>query len=162
MKCSNPIAFAPMSVTLIVSVVYLAILIPILIIHETVPQAPRNPTEYRGLNLTEAWLDLTELSKDYHPYNSRRNDEVHNWLLRRIEQILDSNGVQYTGGNPVSPVNVGGTADELLSGPVQSTATAHSNPDHDDLRVRAPPAATIFNDLQSNYTSTALTSIGVS
>jgi hypothetical protein len=51
----NPFSFHPMTVTVIVAVVYLAILIPVLIVHETVPPAPTNPTEYRGLNLTEAW-----------------------------------------------------------------------------------------------------------
>jgi hypothetical protein len=63
-----------MVVTITTAVVYLAIFIPIIIIHETVPSAPKNPTVYRGLNLTEAWLDLAELTNGYHPYNSRRND----------------------------------------------------------------------------------------
>ena len=42
-----------------------------------------------GANQTEAWLDLQTLSNGFHPYNSRRNDEVRNWLLTRIHAIVD-------------------------------------------------------------------------
>lgn len=89
----NPIAFRPAGVTVVVIIAYLAVLVPLLVIHETVPPAPVSPTDHHGLNLTEAWWDLTELSNGYHPFNSRRNDEVRDWLLRRIEEILSENGV---------------------------------------------------------------------
>ena len=62
MICYNPFAFVPIVVTLTTAIVYLAIFIPLIVIHETVPSAPKNPTVYRGLNLTEAWLDLAERS----------------------------------------------------------------------------------------------------
>ena len=92
-----------MAVTLITAVVYLAVFVPLLVVHETVPSAPSNPTLYRGLNLSEAWLDLSKLSEAYHPFNSRQNDEVRDWLLIRIEEILGDNGVKYTAdGLPVS------------------------------------------------------------
>ncbi len=94
--CSNPVAFTPMAVTLITIIVYLGIAIPLIILHETVPRAPLNPVLYNGLNTTEAWLDLTELTNGYHPYNSHRNDEVHDWLLRRIETILAENEVTWS------------------------------------------------------------------
>jgi len=84
-----------MAVTLITTIVYLSIAIPLLVVHETVPRAPANPTLYNGLNTTEAWHDLTVLTNGYHPYNSRRNDVVRDWLLRRIESILEENEISW-------------------------------------------------------------------
>ncbi|KUJ21238.1 putative zinc metalloprotease [Mollisia scopiformis] len=170
MKCSNPFAFAPMSVTLTTTVVYLAILIPLLVIHETVPPAPTNPTVYRGLNLTEAWLDLDELSNGYHPFNSRRNDDVRNWLLRRIESILHSNGVSFLSDDSAntqswdaSPSKLPLEAANLDELDLGSTDAKPASTSHQDLRTRTTDhAAVVFSDLLSNYTSTALTSIGVS
>ncbi|KAI0376226.1 peptidase family M28 family [Hypomontagnella monticulosa] len=92
MAVSNPVAFKPFAVTFWTTVAYLAILIPLLVIHETVPSPPSNPTLYAGLNLTKSWLDLTRLSRDYHPFNSRQNDEVHDWLLLELEEIKRRNG----------------------------------------------------------------------
>jgi hypothetical protein len=166
MKCYNPFSFVPLVVTLTAAVVYLAIFIPLVVIHETVPSAPKNPTLYRGLNLTEAWLDLAELTNGYHPFNSRRNDEVRDWLLRRIAEILDGNGVQYLSESdanarledvPMADQQPHRSADKdrILSGGI--------NLDHDELRARtSPPAAVIFNDLVANYTGNALTKIGAS
>ncbi|KAH6720261.1 aminopeptidase-like protein [Leptodontidium sp. MPI-SDFR-AT-0119] len=169
MRWYNPFAFVPMAVTLVTSVVYLAILIPLLIVQETVPSAPENPTVYRGLNLTEAWLDLEELSNGYHPFNSRRNDEVRNWLLRRVEGILDSNGVKYQTGENVNMVerDTSKSKDGMKQdGSISSVSVGEPQGEsagHDGIRTRIePPAAVIFNDLVSNYTSNALTSIGVS
>ncbi|OJD21400.1 hypothetical protein ACJ73_07260 [Blastomyces percursus] len=82
----NPIAFTPWPVTLITTIVYLGLLIPILVISLVVPPAPEASPE--GVNITEAWRDLQHLTGGFHPYNSRRNDEVHQWLLRRIESII--------------------------------------------------------------------------
>jgi hypothetical protein len=152
MRCYNPFSFIPMAVTLVTVVVYLTIFIPIIVIHETVPSAPQNPILYRGLNLTEAWLDLAELSSGYHPFNSHRNDVVRDWLLQRIEGILDSNGVNFQSANRAGWEVT--QASEKLS---------HSFTDGQDLQARSSPTdAVIFNDLVANYTSTALTSIGVS
>lgn len=91
MGLSNPVAFHPFSVSFWTTVTYLALLIPLLIIHETVPSPPGNATVYRGLNLTKAWLDLTVLSNSYHPFNSRKNDEIHNWLLLELDEIRKRN-----------------------------------------------------------------------
>lgn len=76
----NPIAFTPVPVTLITSLVYAALIISLLVVHHTVPQG-----HVSGVNLTEAWSDLQTLSNAFHPYNSRRNDVVRDWLLTRIE-----------------------------------------------------------------------------
>ncbi|KAG4411936.1 hypothetical protein IFR04_014934 [Cadophora malorum] len=169
MRWYNPFAFVPMAVTLVTAVVYLAVFIPLLIIHETVPSAPENPTVYRGLNLTEAWLDLAELSNGYHPFNSRRNDDVRNWLLRRVEEILDNNGVKHEKGENLNAV----PDDSRSSNGKAQDVSIHSgsgeeeprvgSADRGELGLRAErPAAVVFNDLVSNYTSNALTSIGVS
>ncbi|KAL4975018.1 hypothetical protein BDW66DRAFT_160791 [Aspergillus desertorum] len=85
---ANPLAFTPWPVTLITAVVYLALVIPLLVIHHVVPSAPRSSPD--GLNITEAWSDLQILTSGYRPYNSRQNDNIHNWLLRRINEILDA------------------------------------------------------------------------
>ncbi|KAI4149699.1 MAG: hypothetical protein L6R39_002442 [Caloplaca ligustica] len=90
-RFSNPIAFAPLPVTVISSLVYAALIIALLITHLIVPSALSNPTPFVGVNLTEAWQDLQHISGGFHPYNSRRNDEIRDWLLRRIERILTAN-----------------------------------------------------------------------
>ena len=89
----NPIAFTPLPVTIFTSVVYAILIIVLLVVHLIVPPAPANKTPVVGTNLTEAWLDLQLLTRTYHPYNSHPNDDVRDWLLRRIEAILDVNGV---------------------------------------------------------------------
>ena len=152
-----------MVVTLTIAAVYLAVFIPLLIIHETVPSAPKNPTVYRGLNLTEAWLDLAELTNGYHPFNSRRNDEVRDWLLQRIEEILESNGIRYsTESEATARHEALVTEDQQSHGPAEGEIVSAAL-NHDELRARAsPPDAVIFNDLVANYTGSALTKIGQS
>ncbi|KAI1435920.1 hypothetical protein GGR50DRAFT_270666 [Xylaria sp. CBS 124048] len=90
MALSNPFAFRPFPVSFWTTVTYLALLIPLVIIHETVP-SPSSLTVYNGLNLTKSWLDLTTLSQSYHPFNSRKNDEIHNWLLFELDEIRKRN-----------------------------------------------------------------------
>ena len=85
MLLSNPIAFKPIPVTILSLIVYLAVIIPLLVIHHVVPPAQ----SIAGANLTEAWLDLQALSDGFHPYNSRKNDHVHDWLLGRINEYVD-------------------------------------------------------------------------
>ena len=89
MKLFNPIAFRPLPVTYICAVVYLALIIPLLVVHHVVPQ----PQNIAGANLTEAWLDLQTLSNGFHPYNSRLNDGVRSWLLQRIGDIANGPGI---------------------------------------------------------------------
>jgi len=89
----NPIAFTPLPVTIITSLVYVALIVALLVVHLVAPAAPTSSTPAAGINLTEAWLDLRLLTENYHPYNSHSNDHVRDWLLRRIEAILESNDV---------------------------------------------------------------------
>lgn len=149
--------------------VYFAIVIPLLIIHETVPAAPSDPVRFNGLNLTEAWLDLSELTNGFHPYNSKRNDEIHDWLLRRIEGILADNDIDWETGKA-------GSIPRKFSVDMDDEKTESEKPfpgfivvesgemlvakkaaQEDELRKRDDsPLVTIFNDLQSNVTASAL------
>ena len=92
----NPIAFTPLPVTIITSLVYTALLVTLVVLHVVVPAAPRDPVPHRGINLTEAWLDLQHLTNGFHPYNSRRNDAVRDWLLQRLEGILKDNNASFS------------------------------------------------------------------
>lgn len=94
MTTMNPFAFRRGPVTFWTTLVYLAVLIPIVMVNESVPPAPRS-SPFSGVNLTEAWLDLTTLTQAYHPFNSHANDQVRDWLLLRIQQILDGNGASW-------------------------------------------------------------------
>ncbi|KAE8376569.1 putative zinc metalloprotease [Aspergillus bertholletiae] len=85
---ANPLAFTRWPVTVITVIVYLALLIPLLVVHHVVPSAPSSPPS--GLDISEAWADLQVLTNGFHPYNSHQNDVVHSWLLRRINEILDA------------------------------------------------------------------------
>ena len=96
MQLRNPIAFTPLPVTIITSSVYLLLVIALLVVHLVVPPAPSTATPAAGLNLTEAWLDLQTLTNGFHPYNSRLNDRVRDWLLLRLDDILSDNGVSTT------------------------------------------------------------------
>lgn len=96
----NPIAFVPAQVTIISSLVYIGLFVGLLYVHHVVPSAPSSPTPIAGINRTEAWRDLEELSNGFRPFSSRRNDEVRHWLLSRIESILKKNDVTFNTETP--------------------------------------------------------------
>ena len=106
MKAINPFAFRPAAVTLWTTLIYLAVIIPLLYVQETVPAVPAAKKLPAGVNLTEAWLDLQAITRSYHPYNSHENDLVREHLMRRSRDILDRNGIRHTtdltGGIPWS------------------------------------------------------------
>ena len=81
--------------TIITSIVYIALAITLLIVQLVVPSAPATATPCPGVNITEAWLDLKFLSNGFHPYNSRRNDVVRNWILQRLDSIIEESNVQH-------------------------------------------------------------------
>lgn len=96
----NPIAFTSAPVTFFTTVTFAALFTSLIILNHYVPPPPKNPTPISGINITEAWHDLQLLSNGFHPYNSRRNNEIRNWLLQRIDEILTRNGVaDYTMSN---------------------------------------------------------------
>ncbi|OJK02853.1 hypothetical protein ASPACDRAFT_75958 [Aspergillus aculeatus ATCC 16872] len=94
---ANPLAFTRWPVTLITTAVYLAFVIPLLVVHHVLPSAPSASSTPDGLDLHEAWADLQVLTNGYHPYNSRRNDEVRDWLLRRVKEIVHDNDADTPG-----------------------------------------------------------------
>jgi hypothetical protein len=96
MQCSNPFAFRPGSVSFWTTVAYIALFASLIWVHETVPPAPADHSLYRGLNLTEAWIDLQNISNSFHPFNSRQNDRVREFLIDRSEEILARNKVTLT------------------------------------------------------------------
>lgn len=98
----NPFAFQPAQVTIWTTIVYLALIIPIIVLNEKVPSPPADSVSIAGVNLTEAWFDLATLTQGYHPYNSHKNDAVREWLLLRIEAILKANGADWTTESTVS------------------------------------------------------------
>jgi hypothetical protein len=89
----NPFAFTPWPVTFFTTITFAALFTSLLIVNHYVPPPPKNRTPIVGINITEAWHDLQHLSNGFHPYNSRRNNEIRNWLLQRIDDILTRNGV---------------------------------------------------------------------
>lgn len=111
MRLGNPFAFRPGPVSFWTSLVYLIIILSLVYVHETVPPAPSQRDLPEGVNLTEAWSDLQAITRQHHPYNSHANDVVRDYLLRRLREILDRNGVKHTtettGGIPWSHRSVG-------------------------------------------------------
>ncbi|CCE61468.1 hypothetical protein TPHA_0A03920 [Tetrapisispora phaffii CBS 4417] len=49
---------------------------------------PKNP-EYASL-LNDAWLELQNITNKPHPYNSKENDRIHDYLLHRIQDITSN------------------------------------------------------------------------
>jgi hypothetical protein len=92
----SPFSFRPGPVTFWTTVTYLALLIPIIVINERTPPAPSDESPLQGINLTQAWLDLTTVTRAYHPYNSHYNDNLRQFLLQRIRSSLDENAVSWT------------------------------------------------------------------
>ena len=141
-RSRNPIAFRPLPVTIITSVVYAALLILFLYIHLIVPAAPKVDSPLSGVNVTEAWNDLQVLTNGYHPYISHKNDDVRNWLLQRLDQILMRNNVHYKAAQASWA-----TKSPAVFGHHEHGAHRWSNQTEDKRPV------VIFNDLISNVTS---------
>ena len=87
-RLRNPIAFTPFPVTVLTSTIYAALFIALLVVHCIVPSAPADAPE-----VAEAWKDLQTLTATFHPYNSHSNDAVRDWILQRIEIILQKSQI---------------------------------------------------------------------
>ncbi|ODA79062.1 hypothetical protein RJ55_04653 [Drechmeria coniospora] len=146
MKFPNPFSFHPGQVTWWTTSIYLAIVIPLLYVHETVPSPPAGRDIPKGINLTEAWSDLQAVTKTYHPYNSHENDGVREFLIDRSKEVLGRHGLGYTVDRS------GGVVWDQSLGP----AGEANDIDKEARRTRArrPPGATIFDDRISNVTYT--------
>lgn len=81
-------SFTRRPVTFWTTVAYFVLIVPLLVTHLIVPRAPLPKSLPPGLNLTEAWHDLQFLTAVHRPYNSHRNDEVRQWLVQRIEEVV--------------------------------------------------------------------------
>lgn len=137
----NPFAFTPLPVTIVTSLVYVALIASLLVVHHTVPQAPGH---LAGTNLTEAWLDLQTLSNGFHPFNSRRNDYIHDWLLTRITAIVTDNGVP-SASYPSSGGNVEDVHNSSKRAPIVIFSDNVSNASfHFDKKGNAPIPSTYF------------------
>lgn len=135
MGLRNPLGFTKLPVTVFISLTYIALFAALICVHHIVPEAPSRDDPVSGVNLTAAWHDLQILSNGFHPYNSRRNDEVRNWLLTRVEDILEKNGARYHTEAPTpTPAP-------------QDSSTASSD-------------VVLFNDLSSNTTTHSASTLG--
>ncbi|EFX01258.1 peptidase family m28 family [Grosmannia clavigera kw1407] len=137
----NPFAFRPAQVTFWTTITYLALLVPIIYLQEAVPGAPAESALPRGISLSEAWADLANLTGAYHPANSHANELVRNFLIQRIREILDDNGVTWTTqedrvGNAASPTEISAS------------------------RAGAGVDAVLFDDMRANVTYTSSGSDG--
>ncbi|KAF3905670.1 hypothetical protein ABW21_db0208243 [Orbilia brochopaga] len=86
--------FRPAPVTFLTVVIYLALFIPLLIIHYVPPSPPPNDSlkSSLGIDLEETWRSLADITRRYHPYNSHANDDVRAHLVQRIRDIIARNG----------------------------------------------------------------------
>ncbi|KAM0558328.1 hypothetical protein ACHAPJ_005022 [Fusarium lateritium] len=142
MRAKNPLAFRPGPVSFWTTVIYLALAIPLIYVHETVP--PADPSLYHGLlNLTEAWLDLQNISSAYHPYNSHENDRVRKFIISRTKEILDRNDLSYT------TETIGGVDWHSRASGIQESLVAS-----DETIQSKPRGATLFDDRTSNVSWT--------
>ncbi|KAI5838323.1 hypothetical protein DFP73DRAFT_485917 [Morchella snyderi] len=86
--------FRPLPVTFLTLVTYLSLFTALIWIDRRVPDvASRSELDSWGVSVDEAFKDLEFLTRTHHPYNSRSNDGVRQYLLARIQQILSENGV---------------------------------------------------------------------
>ncbi|KFA69169.1 hypothetical protein S40285_00092 [Stachybotrys chlorohalonatus IBT 40285] len=138
MTSLNPFAFRASPVTFWTTAVYLALFITLVYIHETVPPAPSDAGNSHGVNLTEAWLDLQNITSAFHPYNSHANDVVRDYYLTRSQAILRRNGIPFS-------------VQDLSSGSQIELSRIESATNGSDQATR-PRGVTVFNDNISNGT----------
>lgn len=138
----NPIAFVPVQVSLIASAVYIALSALLIYNHHVVPSAPSDAVPVEGLNLTQAWLDLSFISDGFHPIDSRRNEVVREWILERVEGILEGGGVGWKMVEEVVEKGNGSAVGEERMGKKKKGGGKDGG----------PKAVTVFKDDRSNVT----------
>ncbi|PUU77891.1 hypothetical protein B9Z19DRAFT_1101645 [Tuber borchii] len=93
-RVKSILGFNPLSVTLLAVITYVSLFSALLYIDRQPPAvAKKGELDYWGVDIEEAWSDLEVLTREFHPYNSRPNDDVRAYLLERIQEILSRNGV---------------------------------------------------------------------
>ncbi|KAL6900467.1 hypothetical protein GGI43DRAFT_405491 [Trichoderma evansii] len=144
MRLPNPFSFRPGPVTFWTTAIYLAVTIPLIYVHETVPPAPSDHSlNKQGLNLSEAWADLQHITQEYHPFNSRANTKVRDYFIERSKEILERNDVPY---------EIDTTGGVIWPSIDQYTFTKNDN--SKVASAKQPRSATIFDDKISNVTWT--------
>ncbi|KAI0071085.1 hypothetical protein K474DRAFT_1630985 [Panus rudis PR-1116 ss-1] len=93
-----PFKFAPIPVSIVTFVVYGLLFFFVLITDKT-PDLTHN---LRGLNLTQAYEDLHKITARPHPYNSHANDDVHQFLLSRVQAIAANSDFVHVSNDLVS------------------------------------------------------------
>lgn len=87
--------FRPIPVTILTLITYITLFSALLWIDRRPPQvACGSELDHWGVSVDEAWKDLQVMTREFHPYNSRQNDDVRQFLLDRIRGILADNGVE--------------------------------------------------------------------
>ncbi|RPB00747.1 hypothetical protein L873DRAFT_739343 [Choiromyces venosus 120613-1] len=93
-RVKSILGFNPFPVTLLTVITYVSLFSALLYIDRRPPAvAKKGELDYWGVDVEEAWSDLEVLTRRFHPYNTRPNDDVRAYLLERIQEILSRNGV---------------------------------------------------------------------
>ncbi|PWW74989.1 hypothetical protein C7212DRAFT_345614 [Tuber magnatum] len=142
------LGFTPFPVTLLTVITYVSLFSALLYIDRQPPAlAKKGELDYWGVDIEEAWSDLEVLTREFHPYNSRPNDDVRAYLLERIQGILSRNGVAGFGNElQSSGYGYSGTVDlfdDGIPGKPGSNVT-FVGAGREDLTVLHPPAFLVY------------------
>ncbi|KZM26698.1 uncharacterized protein EKO05_0008803 [Ascochyta rabiei] len=166
----NPFSFTPGPVVFFTTATYIALFAALLIVHLRVPDYPSKTPQ--GTNLTEAWNDLQHITRHFHPYNSRANDHVRDYLLARVKHVIasqhlsshdvdiiddnvsnatfsSSNTTVYFEGTNIIVAIRGSEDDEPFYAPNQTALTTTRRPDNGGVLVNAH-----YDSVSSGYGAT--------
>ncbi|KZO97083.1 hypothetical protein CALVIDRAFT_597809 [Calocera viscosa TUFC12733] len=88
MQIASYFRFSPGPVTFLITITYIAIFATTVGIHEYGWDAPEKGSgERMGLDLEGAMEDLRVIARRAHPYNSKENDFVHDYILSRVNSL---------------------------------------------------------------------------
>lgn len=91
--------FTPILTTSLAITTYVAITIALLVVHFVPPGniPSQSRQDQMRISVVDAWHDLEHITADwgYHPYNSRANDKVKEYITRRVHEILRDNDVKF-------------------------------------------------------------------
>lgn len=100
MLITQPFPFTPIPTTSLVITTYLIITIVLLVIHFVPPGniPSQSHQDQLRISIVDAWHDLEHITADwgYHPYNSRANDKVKEYISKRVQEILKGNDVKFS------------------------------------------------------------------
>lgn len=87
----NPFTSIDGRISITTTIVYVAAVASVVVSSIRLPSLPTDSESSKGINITEAWDDLSYLSQRYHPFISYDLDAVHDWLVQRVQSILADN-----------------------------------------------------------------------